>query len=136
VRIHHVGLSVSDLDAAMDWYEKVLGFARGYQFEEPQAGLRGAFAIVPNGGRVELFERARSESGTRHAHPFEAAGVHGYHHICLAVDDIDEVHVRLVAAGATEIWQPRQSPQPGVRTSYLADLDGNFIELFGGPAVQ
>jgi catechol 2,3-dioxygenase-like lactoylglutathione lyase family enzyme len=131
-----VGLSVSDLDVAMDWYEKVLGFGRGYRFEEPRAGLRGVFVIAPGGGSVELLERAGSESGIRYADPFQAAGMHGYHHICLAVDDIDEVHERLVAAGATEVWQPRRSPQPGVRNSYLADLDGNFIELFGGPAVK
>ncbi|MFB7663095.1 VOC family protein [Kitasatospora sp. NPDC056138] len=129
MRFHHVGVSVASLDRSLDWYEKVLGFQRGYSFEEPGAGLRGAFAVGPDGLSIELLERTGSTPGARGLDPFRAAGVHGYHHVCLAVEDLDATYGQVVAAGATEVWEPHRSPDPNIRVAYVADLDGNFIEL-------
>jgi catechol 2,3-dioxygenase-like lactoylglutathione lyase family enzyme len=129
MKVDHIGVSVADLDRSLDWYEKVLGFTPGYRFEEPGKGLRGAFAIAPDGVRIELLERTGSQPARDHTNPFRAAEFHGYHHVCLAVDDLDDTYRRLVSQGATEVWEPHQSPQPGVRVGYVADLDGNFIEL-------
>jgi len=36
-----------------------------------------------------------------------------------------------VAAGAAAVWEPRTSPEPGVRMAFVADADGNLIELVG-----
>jgi catechol 2,3-dioxygenase-like lactoylglutathione lyase family enzyme len=31
--------------------------------------------------------------------------------------------------GAVAVWDPRDSPEPGVRMAYVTDPDGNLIEL-------
>jgi catechol 2,3-dioxygenase-like lactoylglutathione lyase family enzyme len=98
---HHVGLSVADLDRAKQWYADVLGMTPGFAFELPRFGVRGCF-MEGHGTRVELFERAGSGGAT-----FAA----------------------LVARGATPVWDPRPSPEPGVRMAFVADPDGNLVEF-------
>ena len=129
MRLHHTGLSVPDLDRSLDWYCETFGFTRGFAFEIPQARMRGAFAVGPNGVAVELIERAGSLPGAQPADPPAANAVRGYNHICLAVADLDGTYLRVVAAGARAVWDPRASPEPGVRMAYVADPDGNLIEL-------
>lgn len=129
MRFHHVGVSVASLDRSLQWYQKVLGFERGYSFEEPGAGLRGVFAVGPDGLSIELLEREGSTPGAREASPFKASEVHGYHHVCLEVEELDSAYDQAVEAGARPVWEPHQSPDPSLRVAYIADLDGNFIEL-------
>jgi catechol 2,3-dioxygenase-like lactoylglutathione lyase family enzyme len=39
------------------------------------------------------------------------------------------VFTRAVAAGARALREPGPSPEPGVRFAFLADPEGNLIEL-------
>jgi predicted enzyme related to lactoylglutathione lyase len=57
----------------------------------------------------------------------------GYGHWALAVEDVAGAHARIRAAGAREVWAPRPAPPPATGAmSYLADPEGNLIELVGG----
>jgi catechol 2,3-dioxygenase-like lactoylglutathione lyase family enzyme len=103
---HHVGLSVADLGRAKKWYADVLGMTEGFAFELPQFGVRGCF-MEGHGTRVELFERVGSGGGIGGQLPPEA----------------------LLARGAKPVWDPRPSPEPGVRMAFVADDDGNLVEL-------
>lgn len=125
---HHVGVSVSDLDAAKKWYADVLGMTEGHPFEIPSFGLRGCF-MAGYGTRVELLERAGSAAGIGGHHPPEALLTHGYGHIAFETSDLDADYAGLVARGATPVWDPRPSPEPGIRMAFVADTDGNLVEL-------
>ncbi|MBU6208132.1 MAG: VOC family protein, partial [Alphaproteobacteria bacterium] len=57
---HHGGVSVPDLQAAIDWYSRVLGFALEKEFYIPPARARAAM-IRKGPLRFELFE---PEDGT------------------------------------------------------------------------
>lgn len=50
----------------------------------------------------------------------------------MATTELDADFARLVAAGATAVWAPRPSPEPGVKMAFVADADGNLIELVEG----
>lgn len=53
-RPKHVGISVADLDKAINWYETVLGFK--LRKREYNAGLRSQVAFMGNSGfEIELF---------------------------------------------------------------------------------
>ena len=44
-------------------------------------------------------------------------------------DSVDAAYDALLAAGATARMSPRPSPEPGVRMAYVADPEGNLLEL-------
>jgi lactoylglutathione lyase len=130
VTFDHVGISVAGLGEAADWYCAALGLVREFEFEVPHAGLRGAMLLSAGGYRVELLERAGSaRHGPLPGSPDEAALRRGYGHMCLDVPDVDAAHAALLAAGAADRMTPRASPEPGVRMAFVADPEGNLIEL-------
>ncbi len=126
-RLDHVGLSVGDLDSATDWYGSALGFQVEFLFQIPV--LRGAMMVNPAGLRIELLERGGSVDGGRASNPNDALLTRGWGHLALEVDDLDGTYRGLVAAGASGVWEPRQSPEPGVRMAFVHDPEGNLIEL-------
>jgi catechol 2,3-dioxygenase-like lactoylglutathione lyase family enzyme len=125
----HVGLSVADLDQQVAWYCAAFDLSVVSPFEVPHLGLRGAFVIGEPGLAIELLERTGSTPGIQAADQAEALLTRGYGHICLRVDDVDAVHARLLAAGAAERLFPQPAPEAGVRMSFVADPEGNLIEL-------
>ncbi|MFT4123085.1 MAG: VOC family protein [Microbacteriaceae bacterium] len=129
MHLDHVGLSVESLDDQLAWYRKAFGFPAALPFEVPPLGMRGAFLVIPGGLAIELLERPGSTPGLRAANPGEAALTRGYGHICLRVDDVDTLHAHLLSVGAGERLAPQDSPEPGVRFCFVADPEGNLIEL-------
>jgi catechol 2,3-dioxygenase-like lactoylglutathione lyase family enzyme len=126
MRLHHAGISVPDLERSLDWYCRALD---GYHFEVPPIGLRGVFALTPEGVGVELLEMSGALPGVYRADPPSANSVHGFNHVCFEVGDLEATYERAVRHGAVPVWDPRDSPEPGVRMAYITDLDGNLIEL-------
>ena len=43
--------------------------------------------------------------------------------------DVDAAYDALLDAGATDRMSPRPSPEPGMRMAYVADPEGNLVEL-------
>lgn len=125
----HVGLSVADLDAQTKWYSEALGLRVSTPFEIAPIQLRGVFLVGQNGLAIELLQRTGSQPGLQAANPAEALLTQGYGHICLRIEDVDTMHAQLLAAGASERMAPQQSPEAGVRMSFVADPEGNLIEL-------
>jgi lactoylglutathione lyase len=129
MQLDHVGLSVADLDAQVAWYSRAFGFTTSTPLEVSSLELRGTFLVGPSGLAIELLERARSRPGIQAADQAEALLTRGYGHICFRVTDVDALHAQLVAKGAVERMAPQISPEPDVRMSFVADPEGNLIEL-------
>ena len=91
--LHHVGIAVADIDAAVTLYTTTLSaglIRRGH--------LNGLdFALLDSGG-VELELLAAGEAGTAIG-KFVAERGPGLHHLAYAVDDIQSEVARLVAEG-------------------------------------
>jgi len=132
MRMHHAGISVPDLDRSLAWYCSALGLRPGFRFEVPRLGLRGGFAVGDDGSGVELIEVTGSVPGVAKTDPPTANAVHGYNHVCFQVADLEAAYARLIAHGAVGVWDPRESPEPGMRMAYVTDPDGNLIELVAG----
>jgi lactoylglutathione lyase len=129
MHLDHVGLSVADLDAQSAWYEAALGLRVTSPFTIESLRLRGAFLLGDDGLALELLEREGSAPGLQAPDSATALLTRGYGHVCLRVEDVDATHAALLAAGAWERMAPQQSPVPGVRMSFVADPEGNLIEL-------
>jgi lactoylglutathione lyase len=132
VHLDHVGLSVADLDAQAAWYAAAFGLREALPFEIAGLGLRGAF-VVGDGFAIELLEREGSQPGLRAPDQATALLTRGFGHIALRVSGVDDTHASLLAAGASERLAPQPAPEPGVRMSFVADPEGNLIELLDRP---
>ena len=128
-RFDHVGLNVRDLDAAVQWYADALDLVVDEEGGVESAGFRFVMMKSADGFRLELLSRTGSSAGLRADHPLHAALAEGYGHVALEAADLDAMFERLVAKGATVVWEPRPAPVPGARMAWVKDPEGNLLEL-------
>jgi catechol 2,3-dioxygenase-like lactoylglutathione lyase family enzyme len=120
-RFDHVGVSVADLDVQKKFYGAALGLTEVEEhLELPDAGVRTAILRGPGGLKIELIERNGSKP-QEFADAFDGAGVQGYFHWALYVDDLAESFATILAAGATTVSEPappsaRERRSPTSRT--------------------
>jgi lactoylglutathione lyase len=132
IALDHAGLTVGDLDAAAGFYGRAFGFEREFAFELGVDDIRGVMLVhAPSGARLELFTRPGAVDGPQGRTPIETIGFRGYGHFALTAPDLDGVYDRAVAAGAVSRVPPSPSPEPGVRFAFVADPEGNLVELVG-----
>lgn len=145
--IHHVAVSVPDIDVARRFYIDLLGATMMNEMEWP-AGTASINAIVGledcsaktfmarlGNAYIEVFEyitpRAPDQDTNRPVNLF------GYTHFCLQVDDIHAVYDRMVAEGLRFHAPPQHSGGPvqvdgramGFYATYGRDFFGNVFEL-------
>ena len=123
--LSHVGLAVRDNDALRPLLRDILGLD-----DVPLADSDGARIAGYAAGEamVELLEPAAE--GTPIAKFIEKRGP-GIHHLCLAVDNLDDMLARCRAAGITSIDpEPRRGAE-GKRVAFLhpKTTGGILIEL-------
>lgn len=133
-RLDHVGLSVADLDAAERWYCTAFGYQRDLVLRVDPLDLDIVMLIHrSHGDRLELLHRPGGVRGARFADPGEAALAEGFGHIAVDVDEVDATYERLLTLGARPVMPPRPSPEPGVRMAFVADPEGNLVEILARP---
>ncbi len=109
--INHITYNVKDKDAALRWYEDVLGIK---QIPKMVNGDHLYWLQLPSGAMVHIIENVDAPSAPSHHTAFE-------------VDDIEASRDYFVGKGleTTDI----QTRNDGQRAFYINDPDGNRIEL-------
>lgn len=125
----HVGLSVANLEGMAQWYAEAFRWKITGGFEVPPIELKGVFVVGEDGIAIELLKRETSSRPVSFDSVPAMAASQGFGHIALRVQDVDSLHDRLVSLGATSIMSPRPAPVADSRMAYVADPEGNFIEL-------
>lgn len=123
---HHVGVSVPDLDAAIDWYGRVLGFRllRRLRIESIPAEA----AVLGNGSlHVELFavDGAQPLPAERREPDLDLR-THGNKHVAFAVEDVEAFAAELRRRGADIVWVRKL---PFGTNAFIRDVAGNLIEF-------
>jgi catechol 2,3-dioxygenase-like lactoylglutathione lyase family enzyme len=91
-RIRHIALSVKDIDATADFYEKAFGLKRSEKAEG-----RTAWRVYMSDGEVNLaLLQYKSEVGSGLKDPNEFVGIHHFGFQC---DDFEEQQKRIEKAG-------------------------------------
>jgi catechol 2,3-dioxygenase-like lactoylglutathione lyase family enzyme len=130
MKLDHVGLNVSNLDAQAAWYSKAFDLTTATPFVVEPLNLRGLFLTNSDGFAIELLERqGASRASTAPESVPEALLSLGFSHLCFRVEEVEPVHQKLLALGAKEIMSVRPAPEPGVTMSYVSDPEGNLIEI-------
>ena len=129
-RLDHVGLNVADLHAAEQFYAEAFGYERDFVAHLDAFELDIVMLVHPTrGDRLELLRRPGSRPGLRAVTPPEAVLTQGFGHVAFDVAGVDGTFDRLVGLGARPVMEPRPSPEPGVRMAFVADPEGNLVEL-------
>ncbi len=111
MKLHHIGIAVKDLEAAMKLYGDVLKLKLVGVEEVPEEGVR--IAMYDAGGvRVELLAGTRPDSAIS---KFIEKRGEGIHHIAFHVDDVDEVCAALSSAGLQLTYQQPKLVSGGSR---------------------
>jgi catechol 2,3-dioxygenase-like lactoylglutathione lyase family enzyme len=140
--IHHAGLSVGDMDRAVDFFENVLGLEKlndrdvqgSYVAEvlnDPRTHMRIVFFKVGE-DLLELVQYKHANAAPTKDELFAP----GMAHICLTVDDIHSVYERIKAAGVNTRNTPTlitHGPNKGGYALMSYDPDGHWIELMQRP---
>jgi catechol 2,3-dioxygenase-like lactoylglutathione lyase family enzyme len=129
ITFDHVALSVSNLDAAIEWYRAAFGMEPTMKASIP--GFDLAMIDGPGGMRLELFEKPGSTRTVDSSTPTTVMDHRGYTHLAVTTDELVADHDRLVAIGGSSVWDPRPAPEPGRAMAFIHDPDGNLIELMG-----
>lgn len=124
MRLDGMGLFVEDMATMVRFYRDVLGF-------EIREDENAANVYLVKDGTLFMLYRRRDFEGMTHRKYQYLKGANGHFEIALYVDTFDEVdreYQRVLAAGAQPILPPATEPW-GQRTCYIADPEGNLIEI-------
>ena len=123
---HHVGISVPDMDASIDWYQRVLGFTleRRYHVDS----IPGEIAVLRNGPlHIELFHLAHAMAlPDERREPNTDLCTHGNKHVAFAVADLAAFAAELQQRGADIVWVKQFAFGAN---AFIRDNVGNLIEF-------
>ena len=124
MKLDGVGLFVNDMAAMVRFYRDVLGF----EIKEGENAVN--VYLIKNGTLFMLYERKNFEKMTNRKYKY-LKGLNGHFEIALYVDTFEEVdaeYAKAVEKGAQSVLEPTTEPW-GQRTCYIADPEGNLIEI-------
>lgn len=124
MRLDGFGLFVEDMAAMIRFYRDVLGF------EIKESEDTSNVYLVKDGTLFLLYGRKDFENMTSRKYDY-VKGLNGHFELALYVDTFDEVdatYERVIKQGATSVLAPTTEPW-GQRTCYIADPEGNLIEI-------
>ena len=124
MKLDGFGLFVNDMPTMIRFYRDVLGFeiAEGEDAENVY--------LVKDGTLFMLYERKSFERMTSRKYEY-VKGLNGHFEIALYVDtfeDVDLEYAKVIEKGARPVVEPTTEPW-GQRTCYIADPEGNLIEI-------
>jgi catechol 2,3-dioxygenase-like lactoylglutathione lyase family enzyme len=139
--LHHVGITVKDLDASIRFYHDVLGLEFSNEpspwFDGPElgpaVGVPGAalrqVSLLVGGTTLELLEYKSPPSET--AAPLDSNNI-GASHVAFHVEDIEAKKAELETRGVaffSDVNVVDEGVLAGWRWVYFADPDGYPLEL-------
>jgi len=115
LKLHHVGVAVTDLEAAIDMYRTLFGAELTHRAADANGDLKAAF-LRAGEAEVELLEPLREDTPVG---KFLARRGPGLHHIAVAVPDIDKAIADARALGLEMIDQEPRIGLHGTRIAFV-----------------
>lgn len=128
-RIDHVGIAVSDLDAAVDFYRRTFGLTMVHEEVNEEQGVREAMmAVGDSGSCIQLLAPLTPESTI--AKFLDRSGP-GIQQVAYGVDDVEATADALRSAGVRVLYDRAKRGTAGslVNFCHPKDCGGVLIEL-------
>jgi methylmalonyl-CoA epimerase len=132
--IDHVGIAVTNLQEAEEWYSKTTGATVGHRERLESQGVELSF-VETGTSKVELLAPIRPDSTL--ARFLEKRGP-GLHHVCFRVTDVQKELNRLLGMGIKLIDPHPRSGAGGTKIAFLhpSSCFGTLVELCEYPVNQ
>ena len=124
MRLDGFGLLVDDMPTMIRFYRDVLGF----EIKEDENASN--VYLIKDDTLFLLYGRKDFEKMTSRKYQY-VKGLNGHFEIALYVDSFEEVdaeYEKAISKGAVSVLEPVTEPW-GQRTCYIADPEGNLIEI-------
>jgi catechol 2,3-dioxygenase-like lactoylglutathione lyase family enzyme len=119
MRAHHIAIYTRDLARLEAFYTQTLGFPLIRRWE-----AAGIVFVEAGGLWIELTRQDAPDDGTQPRALDQGVGIN---HLALQVDHVNQVFQQLVGIGVRVLAAPAN--YENVRVAFLADPDGNVLEL-------
>lgn len=131
LRIDHVGIAVTDLDAAIEFYRRVFGMRCVHTEENPEQGVREAMLAVgptAEGGCVQLLAPLTPESTIAKFLDRKGPGIQ---QVAYTVADIDAASAALRERGVRLLYESPRRGTSNSRVNFVhpKDAGGVLVEL-------
>jgi glyoxylase I family protein len=136
----HVGITVSDLERSIEFYQEYLGFEVKKIMLESGECINNFSALEDvnvktvkmvgkgNSGMIELLYYLSHPSSEERQSDYPITDI-GCSHFALTVDDLDSLYERLTKSGTPFNYPVQVSPDGNVKIAFCRDPDGTLIEL-------
>jgi methylmalonyl-CoA/ethylmalonyl-CoA epimerase len=127
-QINHVAVVVDNMDKALSFWRDALGMDLYELRDVPAEKSQVAFLPLP-GSEVELVQPTTDDSGIA---KYLAKRGPGMHHICLEVDDIEEMMSQLKSKGIRLINEEPRIAADGKKYAFIhpESTSGVLVELY------
>jgi catechol 2,3-dioxygenase-like lactoylglutathione lyase family enzyme len=119
--IGHLAFVVENMEKSLSFYCNVLGFKKAFELNKDNGEPWIVYLKVREGQFIELFYGGSKEVTT----DFSTIG---YSHLCLEVEDINEIANHIKSHGLTLDDEPKQGADLNYQC-WVRDPDGNRIEF-------
>jgi methylmalonyl-CoA epimerase len=128
--IHHVGVAVADLDAAVETYRRLFGAEVERRATVPDQGVE-AVSLRVGGGRIELLAALGPDTPVG---KFLAKRGPGMHHVAYEVDDLPATLADLAEHGAELIDERPRRGLFGLEVAFVHpdSVHGVLAEVVAG----
>ena len=134
-KIDHIAIVVEDIDKALGVYHNALGLPLERVEDVPAEKVKVAFLPMPDGENdIELIQPTTEDSGV--AKYLKKRG-EGIHHICIAVDNIQEAIANAKTNGLHVIEETPRVGSNGQQYVFVhpKTTHGVLIEFYQKPSV-
>ena len=124
MRLDGFGIFVKDMASMIRFYRDVLGF----EIKEAEDAVN--VYLIKDGTLFMFYGRKDFERMTDRKYEY-VNGINGHSELALYVDtfeEVDDAFKSAISKGATSVLEPTTEPW-GQRTCYIADPEGNLIEI-------
>lgn len=124
MKLDGFGIFVKDMPTMVRFYRDVMGF------EIKEDDNTSNVYLEKDGTLFLLYRRTDFETMTNRKYNY-TSNINGHYEIALSAENyaaVDKAYDEVISKGAIEVLQPTTEPW-GQRTCYIADPEGNLIEI-------
>ncbi|WP_163538164.1 VOC family protein [Gracilibacillus sp. YIM 98692] len=120
-RIGHTAFTVENMEKSLEFYCDQLGFKKLFELNNRNNEPWIVYVKVCDGQFIELFHGGKKKKEINES-------TIGYQHLCLEVEDINDIANHLKGKGLTLDVEPKQGLDKNYQC-WVKDPDGNRIEF-------